>query len=49
MDEIENGSVVRQTFGEYTWRRYLEAKRQEWDSFRRWVTDWELTRYLSDI
>ena len=49
IDEIENGTLVRQTFGDYTWRRYLEAKHQEWDSFRRWVTDWEITRYLSDI
>ena len=49
MDEIEKGTVVRETFGDYTWRRYLEAKREEWDSFRRWVTDWELTRYLNDI
>lgn len=47
--EMENGTIVRQTFGEYTWRRYLEAKHQEWDSFRRWVTDWELTRYLHDV
>lgn len=46
LTEIEKGKIVRETFGEYTWRRYLEAKGQEWDSFRRWVTDWELTRYL---
>lgn len=49
MIEIEKGTIVRETFGEYTWRRYLEAKREEWDSFRRWVTDWELTRYLTDM
>lgn len=49
LTEIEKGRIVRETFGEYTWRRYLEAKREEWDSFRRWVTDWELSRYLPNI
>jgi len=49
MHEIEKGQLVRHTFGEYTWKRYLEAKHEEWDSFRTWVTDWEQTRYLNDI
>ena len=47
--EIEKGKIVRETFGEYTWKRYLEAKGEEWNSFRRWVTDWELSRYLTDM
>jgi glutamine synthetase len=49
MGEIEKGSLVRQVFGDYTWKRYLEAKQEEWDSFRTWVTDWELTRYFNDL
>ncbi len=49
MGEIAKGKIVRETFGDYTWKRYLEAKREEWDEFRTWVTDWELTRYLNDI
>jgi glutamine synthetase len=47
--EIENGKLVRETFGEYTWSRYIEAKHQEWDAFRRHVTDWELSRYFTDL
>jgi glutamine synthetase len=47
MMEIEKGKVVRETFGEYTWKRYLEAKKAEWDDFRTSVTDWELDRYLT--
>jgi glutamine synthetase len=46
MMEIKNGKIVREVFGEYTWSRYLEAKRTEWDSFRTHVTDWEIERYL---
>lgn len=44
--EIEKGKIVRETLGEYTWKRYIEAKRAEWDLFRTYVTDWEIERYL---
>ena len=47
LKEIEKGKIVRETFGEYTWKRYLEAKREEWDKFRTYVTDWEVERYLT--
>jgi glutamine synthetase len=47
--EIEKGKLVRETFGNYTWGRYIEAKHQEWDAYRRHVTDWELDRYFIDI
>lgn len=46
VDEIEKGRIVRELFGEYSWGRYLEAKKEEWDEFRISVTDWELDRYL---
>ncbi len=49
IDEMNNGSVVRETFGDYSFHRYIEAKTEEWDSFRRWVTDWEIERYLTTI
>ena len=46
IDEIEKGRIVRDCFGEYTWGRYLEAKKDEWDKFRISVTDWEVDKYL---
>lgn len=49
LEEIRRGKIVRQTFGDYTWGRYLEAKRQEWDKFRTFVTDWETNRYLTTL
>ncbi len=49
MEEIKNGSIVRNVFGEYTWNRYIEAKKEEWDNFRISVTDWEINRYLKNI
>ncbi|MBI4991153.1 type I glutamate--ammonia ligase [Candidatus Gottesmanbacteria bacterium] len=47
--EIEKGKMVKEVFGEYTWRRYLEAKKAEWDDFRISVTDWEIDRYLATV
>ncbi len=47
--EIEKGRIVKETFGEYTWKRYLEAKKEEWNQFRISVTDWELKRYLTTV
>ena len=44
--EIETGKIVRDCFGDYTWKRYIQAKREEWDKFRIFVTDWEIDRYL---
>lgn len=49
IDEIEKGTIVRKTFGDYTWKRYIETKREEWDMFRTAVTDWEVERYLTNI
>lgn len=49
LSEIEKGRIVRETFGDYTYNRYLEAKRQEWDSFRTAVSDWETNRYLEIV
>lgn len=49
IEAIEKGTIVRKTFGDYTWGRYIEAKNQEWDEFRRSVTEWEIDRYFSSM
>ncbi|MCJ7739687.1 glutamine synthetase, partial [Candidatus Microgenomates bacterium] len=46
IEEMKKGRIVREVFGEHAWKRYLEAKTAEWDSFRISVTDWEIDRYL---
>ena len=43
---MKKGTIVRRVMGDYTFDRYIETKRQEWDSFRTAVTDWEIKRYL---
>ena len=48
LEEIKKGTIVREIFGDYTWTRYLESKKEEWDNFRISVTDWERERYLKN-
>jgi glutamine synthetase len=46
LDEMERSELVRKALGEHAFRRFLEAKRKEWDDYRIKVTDWELERYF---
>lgn len=46
LDEMEKSELVKKALGEHTFRRFLEAKRKEWDDYRIRVTDWELNRYF---
>jgi glutamine synthetase len=39
-------SVVQDALGDHILERFVEAKRLEWDSFRTYVTQWELDRYF---
>jgi glutamine synthetase len=38
--------VVREALGQHVFDWFLEAKRQEWDEYRKQVTQWEIDRYL---
>ncbi|RCK75914.1 MAG: Glutamine synthetase type I [Ignavibacteriae bacterium] len=44
--EMEKSDIVKQTLGEHTYTKFLEAKMKEWDEFRLQVTQWELDKYL---
>jgi glutamine synthetase len=47
LDELSKSPVIREALGEHIYHRFLEAKTEEWDSFRVTVTQWELDRYLA--
>lgn len=47
LTEIKNGTIVRDAFGAYAFERYLKIKTEEWDRFRTFVTNWEVSRYLT--
>ncbi len=46
LDEMENSEVIREALGEHIFRRYLDAKRMEWDKYRKQVHKWEIDKYL---
>ena len=46
---MEKGKIVKETFGDYTYKRYVDAKKEECDQYRISVTDWEVKRYLTTI
>ena len=38
--------MIKATLGEHVFERFVEAKTQEWDEYRKSVSQWELDRYL---
>ncbi len=46
LKEMKADPVIRETLGDSTFAKYVEAKTEEWDSFRLHVTQWELDQYL---
>ncbi len=44
--ELEQDDQVRDALGEHVFERLLEARKQEWDAFRKHVSAWEIERYL---
>jgi glutamine synthetase len=46
LNEMKADPLVRETFGEHAYSKYLGAKKMEWDSYRLSVSQWELDTYL---
>jgi glutamine synthetase len=47
LDELTKDEVIREALGEHVYEWFSEAKRAEWDEYRRQVSQWERDRYLS--
>lgn len=45
---LKESSIAKQALGEHIFEKYIEGKTQEWDSYRKWVTDWETKTYLKN-
>lgn len=43
---FENSSIMKETLGEEAFKKYIGAKKKEWDGYRTMVTDWEIKKYL---
>ncbi|MDB5034757.1 MAG: glutamine synthetase, type [Chlorobi bacterium] len=46
LEELSINTVVREAIGEFTFRKFYEAKMNEWDEYRIAVSQWELDRYM---
>lgn len=46
---LENSDFMKGVLGNHISKRYIQAKRSEWDQYRTQVTEWELEQYLYRI
>jgi len=46
IDELAKDEVLKGALGESTFLKFYEAKLEEWESFRTYVSAWETDRYL---
>ena len=46
LDVMESDPLIKETLGEHTYSKYLEATRAEWDAYRLYVSQWEIDRYM---
>ncbi len=46
LDALKQDKVIQDALGQHVFERFIEAKTLEWDSYRIYVTQWELDRYL---
>jgi len=47
LDEMEKSTLIREALGDHIFNRYMDAKRIEWDRYRKQVHKWEVQEYLA--
>jgi len=47
LDHLEKSDLMRETLGDHIFDHFVAAKREEWDSYIRHVSPWEIDRYLN--
>lgn len=47
LDALREDELIQTTLGPYVYERFLDAKQQEWESYRAYVSQWEIDQYLS--
>ncbi len=47
IDYMDKSLVVRAALGEHIFTEFMTSKKKEWDSFRTYVSQWELDKYLA--
>lgn len=49
IQEMKHSSFVKEVLGEEVYKKYIRAKKAEWNEYTSQVTDWEIDRYLGRI
>ena len=49
IDGLEQDALIREVLGEHIYRKYIEAKKEEWKEYCAAVSNWEIDRYLVNI
>jgi glutamine synthetase len=47
IEALKQDEVIQAALGQHVYERYVEAKTQEWNEYRLYVSQWELDRYLT--
>lgn len=46
LEQMDKSLVAKAALGEHIFKEFMTSKKKEWDSFRTYVSKWELDRYL---
>ncbi|MCM1338810.1 MAG: type I glutamate--ammonia ligase [Muribaculaceae bacterium] len=46
LEHMDKSLVVKAALGEHIFKEFMTSKKKEWDSFRTYVSQWELDKYL---
>jgi glutamine synthetase len=46
VDDLEKSEFIKDVLGDHIHKKYIEAKRAEWEDYRTQVTQWEIDQYL---
>jgi glutamine synthetase len=49
VNELEKSDFIRNVLGDHISKKYIEAKRVEWEEYRTQITQWEIDQYLYRI
>ncbi len=47
IDEFNKDNLIKESMGEHITSKMIEAKNREWDEYRKYVTKWEIDRYIN--
>lgn len=46
LEALREDEVIQQALGPHVYERFVDAKQQEWEEYRSYVSEWEVQRYL---